>query len=162
MATFHIEVSKHKRKDGTYPIYIRATHKQKHRRIMTDLVALPSDLTRDRKLKDGNLKWKCEELIRKLYAAKNEISVLDLPKANVDFVVKSVRDTLDKEDWHLDFFEFADQYIEKAKVSDATKNTYKVAVSALARFVGRRTLDINDITRPFLQDFADFLADEPK
>lgn len=162
MATFRIEVSTHKKKDGTYPIYIRATHKKKLRRMKTDLFANATDLTRDGKLKNGNLKWKCDELIQKLYKAQNEISLFDLPLADVDFVVKSVKETLNKEDWHLDFFTFADEYIQKANIKESTKHTYRVAVSALARFVGVRFLDINNITRPFLQDFSDFLANEPR
>ena len=162
MATFRIEVSTHKKKDGTFPIYIRATHKKKLRRMKTDLFANSTDLTRDGKLKNGNLKWKCDELIQKLYKAQNQISLFDLPQADVDFVVKSVKASLSEEDWHLDFFAFAEEFISKAKVAESTKKTYRVAVSALARFVGGQKLDINDITRPFLQDFSDFLADEPR
>ena len=162
MATFNIEVSTHKKKDGTFPIYIRVTHKQKLRRLKTDLVAFPSDLTRDHKLKMGNLRRKCEDLIRQLYDAQNEISGFDMPRANVDFIVSSVKETLTEEDWHLNFFEFADDYIEKAPITDSTKHTYRVAVSALARFVGSKKLDINDINLSFLEDFVLFLDNEPK
>ena len=162
MATFRIEVSSYKKKDGTYPIYIRATHKQKLRRMKTDLVAYPSDLTRDHKLKMGNLRRKCEELIRQLYDAQNEISGFDMPRANVDFIVSSVKETLTEEDWHLDFFSFAEEYIEKAPIAESTKHTYRVAVSALARYVGSRSLDINEINLPLLEDFVHFLNNEPK
>lgn len=162
MATFRIEVSTHKRKDGTYPIYIRVTHKQKLRRIKTDMVAYPADLTRDHNLKMGNLRRKCEELILKLYNAQNEISVFDMPRANVDFIVSSVKETVMDEDWSLNFFTFAEDYIEKAAVTESTKHTYRVAVSALARYVGSQNLDINDINLPFLEDFVHFLDNEPK
>ena len=162
MATFHIEVSGHKKIDGTYAIYIRMTHRQKLKRMKTSLVAFPSDLTKDHKLKEGNLKRKCEMLIHDLYDAQNKISLFDLPKADVNFIADSVKESLNGEEWHLDFFEFAKEFIGKARVKDATKDTYKVAVSALSRFVNGHPLDINDITHQFVQDFADFLDDEPK
>jgi integrase len=162
MATFRIEVSTHQRKDETYPIYIRVTHKQKLRRIKTEMVAYPADLNRDHKLKMGNLRRKCEELILKLYSAQNDISVFDMPRANVDFIASTVRETVMDEDWQMNFFTFAEEYIEKASITESTKHTYHVAISALARYVGSRNLDINDITLPFLEDFVHFLDNEPK
>ena len=75
MATFHIEVSGHKKIDGTYAIYIRMTHRQKLKRMKTSLVAFPSDLTKEHKLKEGNLKRKCEMLIHDLYDAQNKTSL---------------------------------------------------------------------------------------
>ena len=163
MATIQAEVTKyHKKKDGTIPVTIRVTHKQKIRRLRTNLVAYPEDLTRDYKLK-GNLKRRADVLVKEMYDTLDDISYFDMEKCDVDFVVAHIRRKLDKDEWNLDFFTFADSYIQgNTHITESTKHTYRIALSALARYVGKRELDINSITLPFLQDFMAFLANEPK
>lgn len=162
MATIQAEVNKfNKRKDGTIPVQIRVTHKRKFARLRTNLIAYPEDLTREGKLK-GNLKRKADRLVSDMYDALETISYFDLQNGDVNFVATYIKKHLSKEDWHLDFFEFADTFLQDAHITESTKHTYQVALSALARYVGKRELDINEISLPFLQDFAVFLANEPK
>ena len=163
MATIQAEVNTHnKRADGTIPVQIRVTHKRKHARLRTNLVAYPEDLTRDGKLK-GNLRRRAERLVQEMYDALEGISYFDLENGDVQYVAARIKQALDKKDWHLDFFAFADTYItNNTNITESTKHTYNIALSALTRYVGRRKLDINAITVPFLQDFMAFLAKEPK
>ena len=162
MATFQVEVNKsHKKKDGTIPVEIRVTHKRKHCRMKTNLIAFPQDLTREGKLK-GSMKRKAEDLIHQMYDALEDISFFDLEKCDVKYVAERIKAKLEPENWNLDFFVFAKEYLEKAPITDSTRHTYEVALSALKRYIGTTTLDINDITLPFLEDFAHFLDNEPK
>ncbi|MBO6033966.1 MAG: phage integrase SAM-like domain-containing protein [Bacteroidales bacterium] len=162
MATIQIEVNKsHKKKDGTIPVEVRITHNRKHCRMKTNLVAYPQDLTRDCKLK-GNLKRKAEDLVHEMYDALEDISFFDLARCDVHYVAERIKAKLEPENWSLDFFEFAKEYLRKASITDSTKHTYEVALSALKRYIRMDKLDINDITLPFLEDFAHFLDNEPK
>lgn len=162
MATLHAEVNKnHKRKDGCFPVTIRVTHHRQHVRMKTNLVAYPDDFTRDGKLK-GNMKFKAEDLVRRMYEALGTISYFDLEKGDASFVAEQIKAKMEPENWSLDFFEFADEYLKKAPITESTKHTYRVALSALERYNGAESLDINDITHVFLEDFVYFLNTEPK
>ncbi len=162
MATIKAEVSKHhKKKDGTIPVKIRVTHKQQIRRLPTNLVAYPEDLTRDYKIK-GNLRRRCDALVKEMYDAMADISYFDMQKCDVDFIVRHIKSKLEKEDWHLNFFSFAEEYLKDAPLTESTKDNYRVALSALERYLGRRELDINEITLSLLNDFEAFLAKEKK
>jgi len=163
MASIQAEVNiRNKRKDGTVPVHIRVTHKRQHARLRTNLVAYPEDLTKDGRLK-GNLKRRADRLVQEMYDALEHVSYFDLENGDVQFVAEAIKHYLDKRDWHLDFFKFADTYLNNnTRITESTKSTYIIALSALARYVGKRELDINDITYPFLQDFVTFLLNEPK
>ena len=163
MASIQVEVNIHnKRKDGTVPVQIRVTHKRHHARLRTNLVAYPEDLTKDGRLK-GNLKRRADRLVQDMYDALEHVSYFDLENGDVQFVASAIKRYMDRQDWHLDFFEFADTYINNnTRITESTKGTYIIALSALARYVGKRELDINDISFPFLQDFVTFLLNEPK
>ena len=69
MPTFKPVVSAHqKRSDGSYNIKIRITHKRVSRWIPTNLNAYAYDLTRSLNLKNKDLEWKCNDLIRQMRA----------------------------------------------------------------------------------------------
>nr|MCR4570487.1 phage integrase SAM-like domain-containing protein [Bacteroidales bacterium] len=129
--------------------------------MKTNLVAYPDDLTRDGKLK-GNMKFKAEELIRSMYEALGSISYFDLEKGDASFVAEQIKAKMEPENWCLDFFVFADEFLKKAPITESTKHTYRVALSALKRYNGAESLDINDITHVSLEDFVYFLNTEPK
>ena len=154
MITFKaIVIPGNRRKDGTYPVNIRVTFKGKSRRLATTLVCTPADLTRTLKIKNATILNRADALIVRMREAVNDISPFDLESEDVDWVVQHIKGVLSKADFHLDFFEWADKII--ATKRPATGATYRTAVNAFARFLGRDEIDINEITHPLLMAFKE-------
>ena len=149
-----------RRRDGTWPVKIRVTFKGVSRRLPTTLVCEDRDLTRTGHIKNATIIAKAEELIKRMRDSCSPISPFTLESWTVDDVVSHIRNALTSEDFQLDFFEFADEYL--LCKTERTRGTYTTALNTFARFLGERRLDINDITHRLLLDFADFADSENK
>ena len=161
MITFKaIVISNNRRKDGTYPVKIRVTFKGVSRRLPTTLVCTSNDLTRSLKIKSASILNKSDELISRMRNAVKDLSPFDLDNKDVDWVVSNIKDSLTQEDFHLDFFEWSDRYI--LTKAETTRRAYSCALNTLERFLGRRSLDINDISRSLLLEFMDKVDGEKK
>lgn len=161
MITFKaIIIPNNKRKDGTYPVKIRVTFKGVSRRLPTTLVCKSTDITRGNKIKNADILSKADELIIRMRNVVRDISPFDLESRDVDWVVNRVKTTLSDDSFHLDFFEWCDSYI--ATKQKTTQGTYIAAVNSLERFLGKRELDINDITKSMILEFVDFVNSQPK
>ena len=161
MITFKaIVISNNRRKDGTYPVKIRVTFKGVSRRLPTTLVCTSNDLTRSIKIKSASILNKSDELISRMRNAVKDLSPFDLDNKDVDWVVSNIKDSLTQEDFHLDFFEWSDRYI--LTKAETTRRAYSCALNTLERFLGRRSLDINDISRSLLLEFMDKVDGEKK
>ena len=161
MITFKaIVISNNRRKDGTYPVKIRVTFKGVSRRLPTTLVCTSNDLTRSLKIKSATILNKSDELISRMRNAVKDLSPFDLDNKDVDWVVSNIKDSLTQEDFHLDFFEWSDRYI--LTKAETTRRAYSCALNTLERFLGRRSLDINDISRSLLLEFMDKVDGEKK
>ena len=155
-----IVIASNRRKDGTWAVSIRVTFKGVSRRLPTALVCTASDLTRSGNIKSPAILAASEKIVIQMREAAANISPFDLEHMDVDAVVERIRSALASADFNLDFFEFADEFLLTKK--ESTRRPYATALSALRRFIGRDTLDINEITNAFLQDFHIFLKEEPK
>jgi len=161
MITFKaIIIPGNRRKDGTYPVNIRVTFKGKTRRLATTLVCTPGDLTRTLKIKNATILNKSDALIAGMRDAVKDLSPFDLETQDVDWVVRHIKDSLTKEEFHLDFFEWADQYI--LTKTEITRRSYACSLNTFERFLGKRSIDINDITKPLLQGFMEMVDGEKK
>ena len=161
MITFKaIIIPGNRRKDGTYPVNIRVTFKGKVRRLPTTLVCTPGDLTRTLKIKNATLLNKSDALIARMRESVKDLSPFDLETQDVDWVVRHIKDSLTREDFHLDFFEWSDRYI--LTKGESTRRAYTCALNTLERFIGKRYLDINDISRSLLLEFMDKVDGEKK
>lgn len=161
MITFKaIVISNNRRKDGTYPVKIRVTFKGVSRRLPTTLVCTANDLTRSLKIKSATILNKSDELIGRMRSVVNDLSPFDLESRDVDWVVSRIREALSGENFALDFFEWGERYI--LTKGENTRFAYVAALNALQRFLGRRNLDINGITRAMLMEFVEFVNNEPK
>ena len=160
MITFKaIIIPGNRRKDGTYPVNIRVTFKGKVRRLPTTLVCTPGDLTRTLKIKNATILNKSDALIARMRDAVKDLSPFDLEAQDVDWVVRHIKDDLTQEEFHLDFFEWSDRYI--LTKTETTRRSYITALNALERFLGKRSIDINDISRPLLLEFMEMVDNEP-
>lgn len=161
MITFKaIIIPGNKRKDGTYPVIIRVTFKGKTRRLATTLVCTPGDLSRSLKIKNATILNKSDELISRMRDAVKDLSPFDLEGHDVDWVVQHIKDTLTKETFHLDFFEWSEAYMQSKNAN--TRKAYVSALNAFARFLGQRSIDINAISRPMPLEFLEAVDAEPK
>lgn len=81
---------------------------------------------------------------------------------NVDQVVDLIKNYKDEENFKLDFIAFGRTYIQQLRDKGRTGNAnmYKTALDALIRFLGRDTVDINEITSKFVKRFIDFIENE--
>lgn len=149
-----------KRKDGTYIVYIRVTFAGKCRRIPTTLVATPADLTRNGRIKNSDILEKAGRFVSRMRAALADVTVFDLDGWDVERVVGKIRDSMAGELFRLDFFQWADGWLDCKSAS--TRRTYDQALGALERFLGERKLDVNEITKSMLIKFVDYVNDEPK
>jgi len=153
-----IVVLSNKRKDGTYAIYIRVYFRGEVRRIPTSMVCRPSDLTRSGRIKNQDLLDKAETMAARMRDSVSGYTDSELAGRDVDWVVRRMRcaDTLHT--FRLDFFSFADQVIRE-KHPEA-RGQYVTAVNAFAAYLGRRELDVNDVSRQMLSGFLGWLRTE--
>ncbi len=161
MITFKaIIIPGNRRKDGTYPVNIRVTFKGKTRRLPTTLVCTTGDLTRTLKIKNATILNKSDALIARMRDAVKDLSPFDLEGQDVDWVVRHIKDSLTREEFRLDFFEWSERYIQGK--TETTRRAYTCALNTFGRFLGRRSIDINDISRPLLLEFMEMVDGEKK
>lgn len=146
-----------RRRDGTWPVKIRITFKGVSRRLPTTLVCTDADITRGGKIKNATVLEKANELITRMRATTTDLSPFTLDVWDVDQVVEHIRGRLSAQDFRLDFFSYADEVIS-GKIQH-TKAYYQTALNALEKYIGRRTLDVNAITRKMLLGFAEEIGE---
>ena len=161
MITFHPEIQREKRrKDGTWQLKIRVTYAGKIRRLPTTITVTQGDLTRGLRLKSPTILSRADALIARMRESVADLTPFDLEGRDVNWVVSHIRRTLGAETFRLDFFAFADGYLDGK--TPTTRRTYDQALGALERYLGARSLDVNAVTRAMLLDFADFCDAETK
>ena len=162
MPTFKPVVSAHqKRSDGSYNIKIRITHKRVSRWIPTNLNAYAYDLTRSLNLKNKDLEWKCNDLIRQMRAALADVPTFVLEEQDIDWVVQRIKDKMSGKTFNLDFFVFAEEYITATKIP-ATQSNYRTALNSFKEYLGKESIDINDITHAMVLGFKEWVDTTPK
>lgn len=146
--------------DGTFNVKIRVTFKRKSKRLSTNLVASPKDLTRSLNFKDGPLKKAAYDLADKMREVCADIDYFELQGMDVDDVIKVIdAKSARKAKFKLDFIEYMR---EKALSKGASSRLYITAANALTRFMNGHILYINDINVNFLRTFEGFIRNEPK
>ena len=149
-----------RRKDGTYLVYIRVYHNGAARRLPTTLVCTSADLTRSLKIKSADVLSKADALVRRMRDTLAGVSPFDLEDHDVDWIVGKIRRGMQGSNFRLDFFEFADSFLDSKSVP--TRRSYDTALNALAMYLGVRRLDINAISRQMLMDFREWTDRQPK
>lgn len=155
-----IVIAGNRRKDGTWAVSIRVTFKGVSRRLPTAIVCTATDLTRTCKIKSTAVLAATERIVTQMRDAVTAISPFDLEAMDVDDVVARIRSILSRSTFHLDFFEFADEFL--AGKTLGTRKNYLTALHAFQRYLGRDELDINEISTAMVQDFYQFVNAEPK
>lgn len=151
MATFSHEVSPYRRRDGTYLIKIRMIHNGTTLRKPSGVYARADQLTRDRKrLRDQAL----------VDAVQAQVDRLRMEAAGVEGAMwmdaaqlwqRIERAMESKKGWRLDFFAFAGTLTER--MEKGTADGYRWALGAFGAFLGRDSVDVNDIDRRMVLGF---------
>ena len=162
MATFKTEIRKHQqRADGSYNVKLRITHKRRSRWIPTNIDVTADDLTtRGDKIKTRAVLDRCEDLLRRVRADVARLSPFALEEMSVEQVAEWIRKEERGEGWRLDFFEWGRECV--AGMSEGARGHYTRALHALARYLGRDTLDINELRAMDIRGFGAYLDTEPK
>lgn len=149
----------HKRKDNTYNVKICVYFKGKERRLPTTIYCNKEHLTRTYHIKSQDILNKANELIRRMSSSISDLSIYDLDNKDVDWIVARIKAKLIAQTFRLDFFAFAEEYI--ANMNDGTRRTYVSALNAFARYLKRRSIDINEINKNIVVGFIEHLNKEP-
>lgn len=161
MSTFKAVLLKgniHKRKDGTYNIKIRITHKRKSDYISTNLYVHWQHFDRDSGTVDGggNREFININLTEKLlYYRKEDLKLGDrrefMTVQEIKKYILSGKSTGEK----IDFYEFVNEYLVSVKES-GTRETYESLLASLKRFAGNE-LAMSDVNLRFLEDYENHL-----
>ena len=149
-----------RRKDGTWPVKIRVTFKGVSRRVPTTLTCTDADLTRSKRIKNATILQKAGELIAQMRATCDDLSPFTLEAWTVDQVLDHIREGMLGETFRLDFIAFGREFIRRK--DEGTRAGYTTALNAFARFLGRESIDINDITRALLISFQEWADTQPR
>lgn len=159
MITFKpIVVTSNRRRDGTYLVAIRVYFAGSCRRIPTNIVAGPGDLTRSGRIKSQDILDRAGLIVDRMREAVADLTEADLAGQTVDWVVDRIRCADRLHTFKLDFFDFADRYI--AGLTPGARCQYVTACHTFAAFLGRREIDVNDITRLMVSDFLAWLPNK--
>ena len=155
MATFKALVLSHqKRRDGTYNVKIRVTHNRKHKYIPTAIYAGKDDLTKSLKIKNYLILDATDEII-KVYRTRCTQIGAALGECSVEKLCAFLEEGAKQEEWKINFFEYAEKIISKAKAK-TTQNNYRGALMWLERYAGANVL-LSDINKKFLQGLLAFI-----
>lgn len=151
MATFHYEVSRHRKADGTHLVSVRMTHGRKLVRRPTSIFVTRDQLSRDgKRVKDAAVLDAIERLMARLRAAVGQI---DCPEAyDAPTLWEIVQERLaGAKGFRLDFFTFADTQTDG--MEKGTAQGYKYSLNAFKKYLGRDTLDVNEIDKATVAGF---------
>ena len=151
-----IVITSNRRTDGTYLVVLRVYFSGKVRRIPTSIVCRSGDLTRSGKIKNQAILDAANIQAGKMLDAVSQYTEKDLAGKDVDWVVSRMKCADRLHNFRLDFFAFADAYI--ATKNPSSRCQYVTALNAFTLFLGRRSIDINDITKGMLSEFVSWMA----
>lgn len=167
MATFKAIVSSYLKDDNTRNVLIYVYHKGKKRYPATNYFLSKDDLTKSMKIKNQMYIDALDEILKKCRTRCND-NASRIGDMEVDQVVELVLDIIEGREetnkaFRLNFIEYGKKYIESLEEQNISGNSkvYKVALNNLEKFVGRDSLDINEITTRFVNDWIKWIRERP-
>lgn len=151
MTTFKAEISKgERRKDGTWNIKIRITHKRKVRRYSTQMYASANDLTRGGKIKNQSIIDQTDTIIKewrtRLYSLGSRADLMQ-----VDEVVQFL--TSPPEGEGIPMWQWMEDYINGIP-KEATRGNYRWAIRSLRNYIGM-DISFQQLKARTLQNYID-------
>lgn len=163
--TFKAVVYAHHRKsDGTYNVKIRVIHNRQKRHIPTNIFVTAKELTRGLKVKDAAIADQLKKEVERYQHIAATIPQVRAQVMTIDEVMEYIN-SYEKQHgaFRLDFIQFGEQVaqemIDCGRVG--TGRYYKSSLVALKRYLQRDHLDISEVTVKLLEDFCNFIKNEP-
>lgn len=158
MLTIKSEIKRQEQKlAGTYNVKLRFTLDRKVKRLSTSLFVYSKDLTKEFKIKPSSpIKQDVEALIRSYYEKCAKLQI-ELNHYTLDDIMDYLNGEQEKNQI-IDFIKFSREWIVSTTIKGAPN--YTSAINALVRFIGKEELDVNLITKDFLDSFKTFLNKE--
>ena len=155
----------HKKADGTYNVKVRVTHNRIKRHIATNLFVKREDLTRGYKIKNQHVLDELRVLIERYQRIAGTLPAERAKVMSIDEVVQYLTSYEHKHEvFELDFIAFGRQVVEETLGQGrwGSAKGYDTALNALVRFLHTDHLRIQQVTFKLLEDFAKFIANEPR
>lgn len=163
--TFKAVVYAHHRKsDGTYNVKIRVTHNRQKRHIPTNIFVTAKELTRGLKVKDAAIADQLKKEVERYQHIAATIPQVRAQVMAIDEVVEYINGYEKQHGaFRLDFIQFGEQVVQEMMDCGrvGTGRYYKSALVALKRYLQRDHLDISEVTVKLLEDFCNFIKNEP-
>lgn len=160
MTTIKYEVLKHnKRKDKTWNVVIRVTHKRVMKYISTTVFVTRDELTSSFKVKDLQKKAKCEELLR-TYRKRIEDENLEFNDMTANELVRRITRKNIVKPTFVDFVNYYQKWIKTHEKEIKGINNYKTALNSFVRFMGRKVIDCNEITVRLMESYVRWLGNK--
>ena len=155
MLTIRAQIKKTEKKvDGKFNVKVVFTLNRKVKRMATDIYVGANDLTKSLDFKENSkVKRDIDNLVY-FYERLCSQAPLDWNTCDLQDVMNYIEGDKVKQTV-IDFFEFSEQWIEKASIKG--KKNYQCALNALKSYVGNDSLNVKTITSSFLTGFFDFL-----
>lgn len=155
MASFKAVIFEHqKRRDGTYPIKVRLTHKGKSKYVDTGLVAEKEDVTKGMKIKKYFFIEKTEEIIKEYRDICNN-NATKLKVMDIEQVFELITKTERSDSFFLDIIEYGRNAAKKEK--RVMCSNINAALNNLIRFANKDKININDITGKFIKEWIGWI-----
>lgn len=153
MPTFKA-VALSRRKSGERSVYIRMTHNRRHRHLPTGLVATDRDV-RGSELVSALLIDKTNEIMKGMRDRCNALGA-SLLTTDIDTLA---RVAMRRADFDRDFLAYCRRHLERLERDGrtGTLSLHRTAVRSLRRFVGRDTLDFDEMTVPLMMEYREWL-----
>lgn len=157
MVTFKIEVGKPQR-DGSRALYIRVTKDREYKRIRFYVDVDAKDLTDSGDIKDPKLDILLNDTINdykhKLYDAGMESMNWSVSEI-VEYLTSNKKE---KDTFKLDFIAFGREFAKELdnQGKDNTARGYNTALNSFCAFLGKDSIDINEITKAMLLNYQDW------
>lgn len=157
MVSFNIELGK-ENTNGETPIYIRVSQNRKMRRLRFGMNAMKGDLTALGTFKNKLLEYAVERQVQdmreKVFAAGASALSWDIEQIMDLFVEKPAP----KETFSLDFIAYGYQVVDKlnAEGRGKTAKGYVTALRNFCKFLGKDSIDINEITKAMLLRYEEW------
>lgn len=156
MATIIYELGK-PQKNGDRKVSFILTHKSKRKRLPCNIVVQNSDLSRSGKITSRRILKNIED---KLNAYRDQLYDLDVDILGKDVSVEWICERLEKKSKSLDFFEFADEWMQKATCK-GIKN-YRTAINSFKTFIGDDRLSFASVDFSLLNRYKLSLDNLPR
>jgi len=150
MPTFKT-VTRGKRQDNTYSVYIRITHNRKAGYMKTVFSLESHEVTKSGKIKNYEILEMCDATIRAYRKKCNSMGERLKYLSTSDIIQFLER----RDDGDVDFFSFSMQKIEEIKSDGRTSTAQSMltAIKSFKKFLGKDSLPINSMTSTLCRDF---------